>query len=90
MSKRFALSTISVAALAGTAFLGAAEPAAAKEYEFCRHDYSSGMRSCGFDTMEQCVAMISGRGGSCIRNPLLAETSVSYAYAAKDHRRLHR
>ena len=43
------------------------------------------MRSCGFDTMDQCVAMISGRGGSCDRNPFLAEASASYAYAPKRH-----
>ena len=84
------LAAIAVATLAGSAFLGTAEPAAAKEYEYCRLDYASGMKSCGFDTMDQCVGMISGRGGSCVRNPLLSEASASYAYAPKRHGHTHR
>lgn len=83
MKKSFAISTIAVATLAGSAFLVTPEPVAAKDYEFCRQDYSSGMSSCGFDNMEQCVAMISGRGGSCTRNPFLAEASASYAHVPK-------
>ena len=90
MKKILAFSTIAVTTLVGAALLGAAEPAAAKDYEFCRLDYTSGMRSCGFDTMDQCVAMISGRGGSCDRNPFLAEASASYAYAPKRHGHAHR
>lgn len=90
VSKIAVLATIASAALAGAAFLSAAAPAAAKDYEFCQQDYSSTMRSCGFETMEQCVAMISGRGGSCMRNPFLAETSGSYASAPKSRARHHR
>jgi Protein of unknown function (DUF3551) len=82
MKKIFAFSAL--ATLAGSAFLITAEPAAARDYEYCRQD-SSGMNSCSFDTMEQCVAMMSGRGGSCSRNPFLAEASASYAYAPKHH-----
>jgi Protein of unknown function (DUF3551) len=88
MKKTF--STIAVAMLAGAAFLGAAEPAAAKDYEYCRLDYASGMQSCGFNTIEQCLGGISGRGGSCARNPPLSVASVSYAYAPKRHGRAHR
>ena len=83
MKKSFAFGTIAVATLAGSAFLMAPEPVAARDYEFCRQDYSSGMSSCGFDNMEQCVVMISGRGGSCTRNPFLAEASASYAHVPK-------
>ncbi|QHO73510.1 hypothetical protein ACH79_13485 [Bradyrhizobium sp. CCBAU 051011] len=83
MNKTIALSTIAAATLAGATLLSAAEPVAAREYEYCREDYSSGMRQCGFDTVEQCVATISGRGGSCVRNPLLSEASASYAHAPK-------
>ena len=90
MKKILAFSTIAVAILAGSAFLSASEPAAAKDYEFCRYDYSSGMNSCGFDTMEQCVAMISGRGGSCNRNPLLTDANASYAHAPKRRGPTHR
>jgi Protein of unknown function (DUF3551) len=41
------------------------------------------MRSCGFETMEQCQAMSSGRGGTCYRDPLLTDTSSAYAYQPK-------
>jgi hypothetical protein len=85
MSNGIALRTMAIAALAGATLLSAAEPVAAGKYEFCREDYSSGMRQCGFNTVEQCVAMISGRGGSCVRTPLLSETSASYARAPKRH-----
>jgi hypothetical protein len=90
MSKSIAFSTIAAVALASASFLGAAAPVAAREYEYCREDSSSGMRQCGFDTVEQCVAMISGRGGSCNRNPFLGEAGASYAYAPKRHGHKHR
>jgi hypothetical protein len=69
-------------ALAGAA-LSVPGALAAKDYAFCRQDESSGMRSCDFETMEPCVAMISGRGGTCTRDPYMTETSESYAYAPK-------
>ncbi len=90
MNKVFAISTVAAAALAAAVFLTPTEPAAAKDYEFCRQDWGSGMRSCAFDTMEQCVAMISGRGGTCGRNRVGAEATASYAYASKEHVRSHR
>jgi hypothetical protein len=89
MKKILAFSTIAVAILAGSAFLGTAEQAAAKDYEFCRQD-SSGTLSCGFDTMEQCVAMMSGRGGTCSRNPFLPDANAAYAQAPKRHGQTHR
>jgi hypothetical protein len=90
MKNIFAFSAIALATLVGSALLSTTEPASARDYEFCRQDYTSGMRQCGFDTMEQCIAMISGRGGSCIRDPFLAEASASYAFAPKHHGHTHR
>lgn len=90
MNKNLALGIFAVTALAGAAFLVNPEPAAAKDYEYCRWDYGSGMRTCGFDTVEQCVAMISARGGSCVRNPFMAEASASYAHAPKLRGPTHR
>lgn len=88
MSKIFAFGTVAATALATVAFLETVQPAAASSHEYCRQDYASGMRSCGFDTMEQCLAMIAGRGGSCMRDPFLKETSESFAYARKsEHHR---
>jgi hypothetical protein len=41
------------------------------------------MRSCSFDTLEQCKAMSAGRGGDCYRDPFLTDTSNAYAYQPK-------
>ena len=68
-------------ALFALAYVAMATPAAAAQYEYCRQDVSSAMRSCSFETMEQCQAMSSGRGGTCYRDPLL--TSSAYAYQPK-------
>ncbi|WP_025033878.1 DUF3551 domain-containing protein [Bradyrhizobium sp. DOA9] len=88
MTKTIALSTIAAAALAAAAFWFTAEPASAKNYEYCRIDRSAGPeRICSFDTMEQCLASISGRGGSCTRDPFY-ETG-SFAYAPKSTGRRH-
>jgi hypothetical protein len=70
-------------ALLALAYVAMATPAAAAKYEFCRQDVTSGMRSCSFETMEQCQAMSSGRGGTCYRDPLLTDTSSAYAYQPK-------
>ncbi|WP_439409144.1 DUF3551 domain-containing protein [Bradyrhizobium sp. DASA03076] len=88
MTKTIALSTIAAAALAAATFWFRAEPASAKSYEYCRLDYGLGSpRDCGYDTMQQCLAMISGRGGSCTRDP--AYQSESFAYAPKNTGRRH-
>ena len=86
MKTVFRLSAIVLAALA---CLSAVPSASAKDYQYCKQDHFSGMRDCRFETMEQCVAMISGGGGSCMRDPYLAETSASYASVptGRRHRR---
>ena len=61
------------------AFVAMATPAAAGEY--CRQDVTSHMQSCSFDTMEQCQAMSSGRGGDCFRDPFLNNSNSGGAYA---------
>jgi Protein of unknown function (DUF3551) len=68
-------------AILALAFVAMTTPASAGEY--CRTDVTSHMQSCGFDTLEQCQNMSSGRGGSCDRDPFLANTSSAYAYQAK-------
>jgi hypothetical protein len=70
-------------ALLALAYVAMATPAAAGPSEYCRQDVTSGMRSCGFETMEQCQAMSSGRGGTCYRDPLLVDTGNAYAYQPK-------
>ncbi len=64
------------------AFLTVATPASAAE--FCRQDATSGMRGCGYVSMEQCQAASSGIGGTCYRDPYMADTTSSAnAYAPK-------
>jgi hypothetical protein len=46
--------------------VAAFEPAAARSY--CAH-YTDGGTNCGFRTMAQCLAAVSGAGGSCSINP---------------------
>jgi hypothetical protein len=72
-------------ALMALAFVAMSTPASAGDY--CTTN-TSGMRGCGFDSMAQCEAMTSGRGGSgCYRDPFLAEAgkpSDALAYQPKD------
>ena len=59
------------AAIAIAAMAALARPAAAIEYPWCAQ-YSGGEdgggRNCGFSTIEQCMATVSGIGGGCERN----------------------
>jgi len=74
------------AAIFGTlAFMAMAAPAA-HAGEFCMTD-SSGMRGCGYATLEQCKASASGKNGSCDRDPFFnsAGTSNALAYQPKGH-----
>jgi Protein of unknown function (DUF3551) len=73
-----------------TRFLDATQPSvammspAANAGEFCSVN-NSYMRGCSFDTMDQCKAMLSGRDGTCIRDPLLANENGAFASAQKPH-----
>ena len=75
--------------LCALAFFSTATPAAAAPVDYCRTD-TSGMRGCGFSSLEQCQAMASGRGSNCYGNPFPAGGSASgkasssaYAYQPK-------
>jgi len=74
--------TVGVAAIACAAYFGAAGPAAAKD-DYCRRGVTGYMLSCGFETLAQCQAMSSGRGGDCIRNPSLGD-AASLCLCASD------
>jgi hypothetical protein len=41
----------------------------ARDYAFCATYDDTGARNCGFDTMKQCRAAVSGCGGFCSVNP---------------------
>jgi Protein of unknown function (DUF3551) len=78
------ISAAPATALFAMAFVAMATPAAAvASIDYCRHDVTSGMRGCGYTSLEQCQAMSSGRGGSCYENPFPSGGSSSaYAYQA--------
>jgi Protein of unknown function (DUF3551) len=78
------LLSVGVAAIACAAYFGAAGPAAADDY--CRRGVTDFMLSCGFNTLAQCQAMSSGRGGDCLRNPSLGDAASAYAYAPVTHK----
>jgi hypothetical protein len=71
------------AALFTLAFVATTTPASANPNEFCRQDITSGMRSCSFSSLEQCQEMSSGRGGTCYRDPFLADAASAYAWQPK-------
>jgi len=63
----FALSALAAA----SALTSAPTPAYAREYPWCAQ-YSErvgGGRNCGFVTFQQCLATVSGAGGTCEPNP---------------------
>ena len=52
----------------GTAAIGT--PAQAQNYPWCaQYSGDGGATNCGFTTLEQCMATVSGIGGFCMRNP---------------------
>jgi uncharacterized protein DUF3551 len=78
MKQLWKLSTAPLVTLSALAFVATATPASAGEY--CRQDVTSGMRSCSFDSIEQCQAMSAGRGGACYRDPFLpGADTLAYA-----------
>ena len=74
--------TAPAAAFAVMAFVGLAAPAA-QAGEFCMTD-SSGMRGCGYATLEQCQASASGKNGSCARDPFLETASTTTRPATRN------
>ncbi len=79
LSFRSTIASILIRALSYAAAI--ATPASAHTYGYCRRDVSSFTQSCSFDTLAQCQALSSGRGGDCYRDPFLSDASGAYAYA---------
>jgi hypothetical protein len=74
------------AAVFGTlAFMAMAAPAA-QAGEFCMTD-SSGMRNCGYASLDQCHASASGKNGSCGRDPFFKNPADALAQAKPGHTR---
>jgi Protein of unknown function (DUF3551) len=81
MRQLFKLDAAPITALGALTFVTIAAPGSAHAYEYCRRDITSYMLSCSFDTMAQCKATSSGRGGDCLRDPFLGWVNDAYAYA---------
>ena len=74
-------STIVSILVRAVAYAAIATPASAHTYEYCLRDVESLAQSCDFDTLAQCQATSSGRGGDCYRDPFLRGASGAHAYA---------
>jgi Protein of unknown function (DUF3551) len=75
--------TASAAVFGTLAFMAMAAPAA-QAGEFCMTD-SSGMRNCGYSSLDQCHASASGKNGSCGRDPFFKNPADSLAQAKPAH-----
>ena len=51
--------------------------AQAQNYPWCAQYAPGGWSNCGFVTIQQCMAAISGNGGSCDANPMFRPGSDS-------------
>jgi Protein of unknown function (DUF3551) len=80
MKQLLKLTAAPAMALVASAFVSFAAPTDAQAGQYCRRDVTSYMLSCSFDTLAQCQAMSSGRGGDCLRDPFLADRTA-FAYA---------
>jgi hypothetical protein len=70
MRKIFAILALAGAALAGTTTASLSQTA--YDYPWCAlygSRTAGGAQSCYYKTYEQCMATMSGIGGSCIRSP---------------------
>ena len=69
--------TISAAPLVVAIALGGLfAPAVVRAGEYCSEDGYSFARNCGFSSMEQCKAAISGKYAACLRDPFLKDDKV--------------
>ncbi len=67
-----ASSGLAVAVAFATSYFFAVGPATADPYKWCAQyagDDGGGGTNCGFVTLEQCRATISGMGGLCVPSP---------------------
>ena len=81
ISKRMHISAVALCAAVAAGF---AAPAA-QAGEFCSTNMS-GMRGCGFSTLEQCLASMSGQAGTCARDPFYKDPREALAYHPKHGR----
>jgi Protein of unknown function (DUF3551) len=72
------LIALAFSGLIALAFLSmTSAPASAHQYKYCYVLNIGHLRVCGFDTLEQCQATQSGRGGDCEHYPFLAYCHIA-------------
>jgi len=61
--------------------------AQAQNYPWCAYygGAMSGSSNCGFSTLQQCMANVSGIGGSCVRNNLYVAPNVRHPRRRTDN-----
>ena len=82
------LSSTLFAAIVLASLTALARPAAAIEYPWCAQYggmADGGGRNCGFSTLAQCMATVSGIGGSCVRNLFYEGPAERPAAPARKH-----
>ena len=75
---RITLSAVALTALGLVASMASAK--AEITYPWCAQYGDRGMRNCGFSTLEQCRAAISGNGGYCEANPMYRQPVETLPY----------
>ncbi len=68
------------------ATLSIATPAQAQNYPWCANLHDGAGTNCGFSTVEQCMATVTGSGGYCDRNNLYKPPAVA---APAQTRKIH-
>ena len=63
-----------------------AAPAQAQNYPWCAEYSMQGSSNCGFSTIEQCQAALSGNGGYCAANPMYRPGGEPLSTARKPRR----
>jgi hypothetical protein len=81
ISKLMSASSI---ALCAAVFVSFAAPAA-QAGEYCSVN-SSGMRGCGYVSLEQCQASMAGQMGTCTRDPFYKDPKDALALQSKQAR----
>jgi Protein of unknown function (DUF3551) len=84
-TRRSAMRTLlfMLAILGVTAEIGS--PAQAQNYPWCADYAGFGSQNCGFTTLQQCQAALSGNGGFCNANTQYVSPSAPPAPRARNH-----
>jgi hypothetical protein len=77
-----------IVTIAAVTMSASARPAAAIEYPWCANyggDDGGGGTNCGFTTLEQCRATVSGTGGYCAHNQFYVGPTASQQQRKRKH-----